>query len=205
MIICIGREFGSGGHEIGMELAGRLGLPFYDRTLVDEAVLRTTIPAEELEKADEKRHNPWFHQIWYDAQNQELRGMSANDMMFRIHSQLILELAQKGDCVFVGRCADYILQTSGIERLSLFISAPFQDRVKRKMEQLHMNEKNTVVLIRKTDKERKAYYDYYTGGSWGKPNNYDLCINSAAFGIDRTAGILADQWFTGSENGGCAL
>ena len=157
MIICIGREFGSGGHEIGKKVAD---------------------------------------------------------------SQLITELASEDNCVFIGRCADYItpavkyhnillaqisicrvvincwsniLQTADIERISLFIAAPFQDRVKRKMELLQMNEKSTITLVRKTDKERKAYYAYYTGRSWGKPHNYDFCINSSNYGIQRTAEILAEK------------
>ena len=159
MIICIGREFGSGGHEIGKEVADRLGFTFYDRTLVEEALSRSTIPPEELERADEKKHNPWLHRIWYDAQNEELRGLSANDILFSIHSKLITALASEDNCVFIGRCADYILQNAGIERISLFIAAPFQDRVKRKMGLLQMNEKKTITLVRKTDKERKAYYD----------------------------------------------
>ncbi len=74
MIICIGREFGSGGHEIGKEVADRLGFTFYDRTLVEEALSRSTIPLEELERADERKHNQWLHRIWYDAHNKELRG-----------------------------------------------------------------------------------------------------------------------------------
>ena len=193
MIICIGREFGSGGHEIGKEVADRLGFIFYDRTLVEEALSRSAIPPEELERADEKKHNPWLYRIWYDAQNEELRGLSANDMLFSIHSRLITELASEGNCVFIGRCADYILQNAGIERTSLFIAAPFQDRVKRKMGLLQMNEKSTITLVRKTDKERKVYYDYYTGRSWGKPHNYDFCINSSNYGIQRTAEVLAEK------------
>ena len=193
MIICIGREFGSGGHEIGKEVADRLGFTFYDRTLVEEALSRSTIPPEELERADEKKHNPWLHRIWYDAQNEELRGLSANDILFSIHSKLITALASEDNCVFIGRCADYILQNAVIERISLFIAAPFQDRVKRKMGLLQMNEKSTITLVRKTDKERKAYYDYYTGRSWGKPHNYDLCINSSNYGIQRTAEVLAEK------------
>ena len=134
MIICIGREFGSGGHEIGKEVADRLEFDFYDLTLVEEAVSFTTIPPEELEKADERKHNSWLYRICYDVQNEKRKGLSANDMLFSIYNQLITELAGKNNCVFIGRCADYILQNAGIERISLFIAAPFQDRVKRKME-----------------------------------------------------------------------
>lgn len=193
MIICIGREFGSGGHEIGKLVAEQLGTPLYDRTFVDETFSRTTLPLKEVEKADEKKHNPWLYRVWYDAQNSEFRGLSANDMLFSVHSQLIEEMAQKGDCVFIGRCADYVLKNKGIERRSIFIAAPFQDRVKRKMQLLNLNEKDTISLVRKTDKERRAYYDYYTGGSWGRPCNYDVCINSSVYGIERTAKEISEK------------
>lgn len=193
MIICIGREFGSGGHEIGKSIADKLGLAFYDKVLLDEALARTTLPQEEGEKADEKRHNPWLHRVWYDVQNKELRGLSANDMLFCVQSLIITEFAEQSDCVFIGRCADYILESAGIERISLFVCAPFSDRIQRKMKLLSMDEKRTVDLVRKTDRERKAYYDYYTGGSWGKPYNYDFCVNSSTLGIERTAQILAER------------
>lgn len=193
MIICVGREFGSGGHEIGKRIAKELGFAFYDRTLVEDALLRTAIPPKEMEKADEKRHNPWLHRVWYDEQNKELGGLSANDMLFRVQSQRITELAGKGDCVFIGRCADYVLKSAGIERISFFVASPFPERVKRKMHLLLTDEKSAAALVRKTDKDRKAYYDYYTGGSWGKPDNYDFCINSSVLGVECTAQMLAEK------------
>ncbi|EET60621.1 hypothetical protein BRYFOR_07439 [Marvinbryantia formatexigens DSM 14469] len=144
MIICIGREFGSGGHEIGKCLSEGLGIPFYDHELVEKAMER---------------------------------------------SEMTLELA-KDDCVFVGRCADFVLKQQGVRCVSLFITAPFEDRVKRKAELLDMKEKQAVSLVRKMDKQRKAYYDYYTGGSWGRPHNYDFCINSSSLGIKETADTI---------------
>lgn len=102
-----------------------------------------------------------------------------------------MEAAQKGDCVFAGRCADDVLKKAGIDRLSLFITAPFSDRVKRKMKLLGDEEKAVTALVRKMDKQRKNYYDYYTDGNWGKPYNYDLCINSSTLGIEQTAEALA--------------
>lgn len=194
MIICIGREFGSGGHEIGKLTAEKLGISFYDRELIETAAERfENIPLEIIEKADEKKHNPWLYRVWYDAQNTELRGLSANEMLFRVHSQIIKELAAKGNGVFVGRCSDYIMKESGIDCISLFVAAPFQDRVKRKMELLSLDEKTAIALVRKKDKERKAYYNYYTAGNWGKPDNYDFCINSSKLGIERTAQNLAEK------------
>lgn len=188
MIICIGREFGSGGHEIGKEVAEKLGLQLYDRDLIDKAAEKIiAMPKEVLEKADEKKHNPWLHQVWYDIPNEELNGMTANDTLHQAYNSIIRELAEKGDCVFVGRCADYILEQAGIEHMSLFIDAPFEWRVKRKMKQLSIDEKTAETLVRKKDKDRKSYYNYYTGRNWGKAHNYDLCINSSRLGIEATA------------------
>ncbi len=191
MIICIGREFGSGGHEIGQQLAKSMHYSFFDQELL-QAVMekyKDTIP-DEIEKTDEKRKNPWLHGVWYDIDDKELRGLSANDIVFRIQSKIILKKAEKGDCIFVGRCADYVLKQTAIERLSLFICAPFNDRVKRKMELMGADEKTVSTLIRKTDKQRKSYYDYYTAGNWSKPYNYDICINSSSVGIQDSASYI---------------
>jgi len=95
--------------------------------------------------------------------------------------------------VFVGRCADYILEQAELDHISLFIAAPFEWRVQRKMEQLSIDEKAATSMVRKKDKDRKAYYDYYTGRSWGRPHNYDLCINSSRLGIEVTAEKLAEM------------
>lgn len=191
MLICIAREFGSGGHEIGKLLAEKLGYRFYDRALVTEAGRRSSISPELLEKADERRVNPWLYSIVYDDADQELRGISANEAMFRMQSAMILEAAKAGDCVFVGRCADEVLKQAGMKRLSIFITAPFEVRVARKKEILNMEEKAVASLVRKNDKQRRNYYNYYTSGDWGKPCSYDLCINSAVFGIEQTAEALA--------------
>ena len=191
MLICISREFGSGGHEIGKHLADALGYDFYDQALVTEATNRSSISSEVLNKADEKKENPWLHSVVYDEADQNLRGISANEAMFRMQSAFILEAAQRDNCVFVGRCADYVLQQAAVKRLSIFITAPFSDRVQRKIKLLDKEEKVVTSLVRKTDKQRKSYYNYYTGNDWGKAYNYDLCINSSSLGIEKTAEVLA--------------
>lgn len=191
MIICIGREFGSGGYEIGKKLAESLEVPFYDRHLVEMAIQRCGAMSEELEKVDEKKENAFLYRGWYEETiDRDLRGLSANDILFKLQSQVITELSQSGNGVFIGRCADYILSREGREHISLFIAAPFADRVKRKMNLLRLDEKAAVSLVRKTDKQRKAYYNYYTGGSWGKPDNYDFCINSSVAGTEKTVQML---------------
>lgn len=191
MIICIGRAFGSGGHEIGKELAKNLGLDFYDNELLENAAVKNNIGYKALKKADEKKANAFLHAILYEAEEKELRGLSANDILFRVQSKMILKAAAEGDCVFVGRCADHVLTQNKIEHISLFITAPFSERVKRKRELLGLEENEAVKLVQKSDKQRKAYYNYYSGREWGKAHNYDLCINSAKLGVDETAKALS--------------
>lgn len=189
MNICISREFGSGGHEIGKILAEQLGYFFYDRRLLEGAAEKSRIPIEHLERADEQKANPWIHRIWYEAEDENLRGLPANDILFQIQKDYILNRAREGNAVFVGRCGDFILKEADIPCVCIFITAPYACRVMRKKELLHLSVKETETLIRKTDKRRKAYYNYYTDGGWGKPDNYDFCINSSR-GIHETVRVL---------------
>lgn len=191
MIICIGREFGSGGHEIGKRIAENLHLSFYDNELLETASKQSNIEFEKLKKADEKKANSWLHTILYEADEKNLRGLSANDILFQVQSNMILKFAKEDNCVFVGRCSDNVLTKANISHISLFITAPFSDRVSRKMQLLSLDEKSTITLVRKTDKQRKAYYDFYTGGNWGKPYNYDICIKSSTLGLEGTVNSLS--------------
>ena len=157
MNICISREFGSGGHEIGKILAEQLGYSFYDRRLLEGAAEKSRIPIEHLERADEQKANPWIHRIWYEAEDENLRGLPANDILFQIQKDYILNRAREGNAVFVGRCGDFILKEADIPCVCIFITAPYACRVMRKKELLHLSAKETETLIRKTDKRRKAY------------------------------------------------
>lgn len=191
MIICIGREFGSGGHEIGKKIAENLKLSFYDHELLENTTVRSNIEYKELKKADEKKVNFLLHTILYNSDEKKLRGLSANDILFEVQKNMILDLAKDDNCVLVGRCADYILAKENIRHISLFVTAPFSDRVQRKQQLLNLDEHSTVALIQKTDRQRKSYYNYYSGGNWGKPYNYDICVNSSTLGIDYTARALS--------------
>lgn len=142
MIICLGREFGSGGHEIGKQLAEMLDVPFYDRHLVEAAVRRSGPISEAVKKADEKRPNSLLYRVWYETVDKDLRGLSANDILFKLQSEVIIEHSKAGEGIFVGRCADHILRQANVPHVSLFISAPFPDRVKRKMGLMNMDEKS---------------------------------------------------------------
>ena len=135
---------------------------------------------------DEKAGNPWLFKAFYQGGPKVKQGQSAEDVLFQMQSEIIRELAEKEDCIIVGRCADLVLTGQDVDCLSLFICAPFEWRVHHRMELENLDEKAARTLVEKTDAQREKYYTHYTGRPWGLPENYDICINSARLGIDRT-------------------
>ena len=185
-IIALGRQFGSGGREIGKQLAEKLQVRCYDRELITLAAQKAEVREELFVGREEKAPNPWLFTGVYEGGPQVRKGQPAEDILFEMQSQVILELAQMGPCIIVGRCADVVLRAAGIPTVSLFICAPFEDRVKRRMEIEGIGQKEAEDAVRKIDKRRKKYYDTYTGRNWGTPENYDFCINSSVRGIEGT-------------------
>ena len=120
----------------------------------------------------------------------QYHGLSKQDAVFFNMSDLICELARTEDCLIMGRCADAILKNNHIPHVSIFISAPFQVRVQHVMDVRNMDMKNAVRFLKKMDKQHRKYYEFYTGEKWGKPENYDLCINSANYGIKETIDVI---------------
>lgn len=190
-IIALGRQFGSGGLEIGKHLAEKLHVRRYDRELITLAAQKAEVREELFAGREEKAPNPWLYTGLYEGGAQVRKGQPAEDILFEMQRQVILELAQKDACIIVGRCADTILRAAGIPVISLFICAPFEDRVRRRMEVEGIGQKEAEDAVRKIDKQRKKYYDTYTGRNWGVPENYDFCINSSVRGIEGTAEIIA--------------
>ena len=186
-IIALGRQFGSGGREIGKRLAEELHVRCYDRELITLAAQKAELREELFTGKDEKAANPWLFTGIYEGGPQVRKGQPAEDILFEMQSQVILELAQKDSCIIVGRCADSVLRSAGIPVVSLFICAPFEDRVRRRMEIENIGQKEAGSAVRKIDRQRKKYYDTYTGRNWGAPENYDFCINSSVRGVEGTA------------------
>ena len=186
-IIALGRQFGSGGREIGKRLAEKLNVRCYDRELITLAAQRAELREELFAGREEKAPNPWLYTGIYEGGPQVRKGQPAENVLFEMQSQVILDLAQKDSCIIVGRCADVVLRTAGIPAISLFICAPFEERVRRRMEIESIRQKESENEVRKIDKQRKKYYDTYTGRNWGAPENYDFCINSSVMGIEGTA------------------
>ena len=195
-IITIGRQYGSGGKEIGRRVAEALGVPFYDEELAEAVAESTNAHPDVVKSADEKATNSFLYSI---VTSGRLRGindvvqyeMPINDKVFINQSKYIKEIAKNGGCVIVGRCADYVLRKAE-NRISIFIYAPTDFKVKRIIERHEgIDEKAAKELSQKTDKRRINYYNYYTGKKWGSPENYQIMIDSSVLGVEGTAQALA--------------
>lgn len=191
-IITISRQFGSGGREIGKKLAEELGIPFYDKELIEMAAKESGIDAELFED-EEYRTSRGFYLLGaigftLGSPITSISEMSLNDRLFLVQSETIENIAQQGSCVIVGRCADYVLADQ--EPLSVFIHADMKDRKERAIHSYEVDERNIENSINKIDKRRANYYNYYTDRKWGDVDNYDIGLNSSKFGIDGTVAIL---------------
>lgn len=179
-IISIGREFGSGGRRIAMLLAEELGVPCYDRHLIEEAAACSGIEKEELEKADEMAANPFLYTIPSKANPFTGYGKPMTDTLFAIQSQLIRQYADQGSCIIVGRCADKVLEDYE-NLLSVFIYAPIEVRIAELIRRYNTDREEAVYLMKQADKIRKNYYAHYTGKKWGDRSSHDLMIDSSRF------------------------
>lgn len=197
LIITIGRQFGSGGRDVGEKVAKHFGIPFYDKELVEMAAQKSNLSHEALREVDEHATNSFLYSL--ASGNYSLRGINApiyyempiNDKLFIAQAEVIKEIAKEGSCVIVGRCADYVLEEEeGVKLLNVFIHGGVDYRAKRVMEALGLSQAKARDKVLKTDKQRRTYYDYYTSRDWGVMSNYDMCVNAEIFGIDGTADLV---------------
>lgn len=201
-VITIGRQFGSGGHEVGSRLAKKMGIPFYDKEILSLTAKNSRFAESYLEKMDEQK--PSFLNVGSAGLMSSAGGtssaqgaitqfynLSPNDQIFLETSKVMNALAEKGPCVIVGRCADYILRD--LDPVNFFICADIKDRVARKLaldEHSEMTEQEMEKLIRQTDKSRSKYYEYYSHEIWGSADNYHMCINTSVVGVDGAVEII---------------
>ncbi|MBM6685623.1 cytidylate kinase-like family protein [Faecalicatena contorta] len=192
-IITIGREFGSGGHEIGERLSKRLNYTLYDREIIDEAAKKSGINVKELQRYDEKAMNSLLYSLvlgnYYKRSENSPLEQPVAIRIEQAYFSTIKSLAEKGPCIIVGRCADYILKDNE-NRLSFFITADEKKRVARIKDKYGVTEAEAVKLINKNDRNRSNYYKSITGKAWGMAENYDFCIRSSYYGIDSTVEII---------------
>lgn len=194
-IINIGRQLGSGGRSIAAILAKHYGITAYDRNLIELAAKESGLSQEFFENADEKKSHGFFHSIFSNraAANALGGGDSylSNDALFKVQSDIIRDLAERESCIFVGRCADYILRDHPYH-INLFFTANLEDRIARMANEKGITVEQAEELIEKTDRRRADYYNYYSGKAWGAAESYDLCINTSYLGHEGTAKMLIE-------------
>lgn len=190
-IITISREFGSGGRTIGHLVAEKLGIPFYDKELVEQIALESGFAPKYIEENGE--HAPGKSLFSYTFAHQGvpgvMNGLSTADFLWNVQCSVILQLAEKGPCVIVGRNADYILKDRP-DCLHAFIYADKAFRAHRIVHRYGESEKSPEARLVEKDKRRRVNYHHYTGRTWGLAQNYDVSLNSGLIGIQRCADII---------------
>ena len=190
-IINIGRQFGSGGRRVAAALGVRLGIPVYDNELIAEAAQKSGFSKDLFLQRDEHKSNFTLSNLFGSINRYGSAESFLNDnRLFKIQSDVILELAQQGPAVFVGRASDYVLRE--MDCLDVFITAPLEIRIKDVAEREGISLDEAESMIAKRDRDREAYYNYLTFGNWGVASNYDLCIDSSILGIEGTADFIVD-------------
>ena len=195
LIITIGREYGSGGRQIGQALAQRLGVAFYDKQIISLAAEKSGLSPEFITNNEQRVRSGFMQNLAASAAYQSgffsSQYLPLSETIFISQAQVIRDIAAKERAVIVGRCADYIL--SGRKNtVNIFIHAPIEDRVRRIMALYQLSEADAMKAIATSDKERGNHYFRYTDRKWGKAQNYDLSINSSLLGIEGTVEMLAD-------------
>ncbi|MGF7002126.1 cytidylate kinase [Lachnospiraceae bacterium PFB1-21] len=194
VIIAIGRQFGSGGHEIGTKLADRLGIPFFDKKLVNMAAEQLEISNITAATLDEKALD--YFLATYNATEEGLSDESElplSEQMYLAQSNIILSLANKSSCVVVGRCADYILRENE-NCINVFVHAEDEDKTKRIAEIFQISDKKARDKIKKVDAERKYYYESHTGRAWGSIDSHQILFNSSLLAIEDIIDILTTMY-----------
>ena len=193
-VITISREYGSGGRAIGEKLAKELGIPFYNKELILMAAKESGLSEEYIKKAEQQKSTSFLYGLYMGAQQ-----LPMNDQIFLIQSKIIREIAEKGPCVIVGRCADYVLRERK-DLLSVFIHAPLSFRAQRVQKVYEKTASNIEDFVRKKDKKRAAFYNYFSQNKWGDARHYHLAISSV-YGVDFAVEVLkhAAEAFPGGE------
>ena len=187
MIVTIGREHGSNGHDIARALAAELGYTCFDKEIVDTAADNSNFSKEILHSYDEKRVSPYIVPVpHYLGLNESFR---LNMQVASAQFDAIRSLADQDNCIFVGRCADYVLRNRK-NLLRVFIMADESFRIQTMMKKQKLSEEQARKLIRQVDKDRSSYYRYYTDQIWGERENFDLILNSAKTGVEGAVKLI---------------
>ena len=192
MVITVGRQYGSGGREIGTMLAEKLGIAYYDDMLLKEAAKESGL-CEDLFHGFDERPKSFLYSVAMDpysfSMNHVMPKGSIEQQVYLATYDTIKKLADKGPCVLIGRCADYALKDRD-DVINLFITAPLENRIERVARRNGITRDEAKERIKRTDKSRASYYNYYSSKDWGDAKSYDLCIDSSLLGIEGTVELL---------------
>lgn len=196
LVITIGRQFGSGGRQIGKLLSEKLGIPYYDKEILVEAAKESGICEEILEHHDEKPTGSLLFSLVTGVQMHGNLGgaymdMPLNHKIFLAQFDAIRRLASEGGCIIVGRCADYVLRDKP-NAVKLFVKADMRQRMERAVAVHGVDITKAEDYVRKMDKQRASYYNYYATNTWGDVNNYDLCLDTGKLGIEGSVELIMD-------------
>ena len=194
IIINIGRQFSSGGRYISKILCEEFGCRYFDKEILDIAAKESGFSPDVFKKSDEKKS--FIHTLFHLhapmlSDDNFYNNKFSEESLFKFQCDAIRKAASQGSCLFIGRCADYVLRDEP-NTVSIFLAADMKDRISRTMERYNMDEESARKTISKKDSTRASYYNYYTGKKWGAAESYDLCINTSIFGLDETAKFIAD-------------
>lgn len=190
IIISIGRQFGGGGLAVAHELGQKLGIPVYDKEIINKAAQDSGFSAEVFMERDERKSLFSFSAIFANRFSETENYMSDRGI-FKMQSETIMKIAEQGSAVIVGRCSDYILRER-TDILSVFLTSPAEVRAQRIADRCGISIDEAERLIEEKDSKREEYYNYYTFGDWGKASTYDLCIDSSILGIEGTADMIIE-------------
>ena len=186
-VITVGREYGSGGRLIAQKAAEALGIPFFDRSIINMAAEQTGLSADYIRRTEQQKTSSFLYNLYMSTQS-----LPVNDQVFIAQSEVIRRVAAEGPCLIVGRCADYVLRNQpGVNTLNLFIHAPMAERIQRVREEYKAQAPDMRLYILKQDKNRAAYYEHFTDGQWGKAQNYHLAVSSS-LGLETIVRLIAD-------------
>ena len=188
-VITISREFGSGGRTIGKLVAEKLGIPCYDAELIEKIAEQSGYSAEYIKQEVEYGTGGRLSAVFADRS----AGLTNQDKMFSIQSRIIEELVNKGPCVIVGRCADFVLRDKA-DCLNVFIHASMEKRAERIVKEYGERAESPEKRLKEKDKRRAAYHRFYTDMKWGHAQNYHVCLDSGEFGIEKCAEIIVQLY-----------
>lgn len=186
IVITVSREYGSGGRYVGRLIADKLGIKLYDKDFIEKVAIETGLSAEFIENNEQKRD------LLASLNNGYYFGLNNSDELFIKESELIKQVADNESCVIIGRCADFILKDRK-NVIKVFVYSNMEDKIKRAIQVYGFDKQKAEKEIKRIDKLRANHYKYYTESEWKNPNNYDICINSDALGVEKTADLICNM------------